>query len=109
MFSKLANLPSCTASAALDEVTNPANASSLDVSTLLIKATISANESLSASDDNKIASNKPCWVEADANNSVSLSSADAENTSKEDNLPSMFEPAPTAASKAEVRESAEDE
>ena len=49
------------------------------------------------------------WSEAVANNSVSLSSADAENVSKEDNLPSMFEPAPTADYKATVRASTEDE
>jgi len=53
---KVVTLPSIAVALALDEVTNPANAVSLAVSTELINDTISANESLSASDANKIAS-----------------------------------------------------
>ena len=41
---------------ALEEVTYPANAWSFDVSTLLIRSTISANVSVSATDADKIAS-----------------------------------------------------
>ena len=49
-------LPSIAVALALDEVTNPAKAASFSVSTELINDTISANESLSASDAHKIAS-----------------------------------------------------
>ena len=54
--SMLSNLPSCTAAAALLEVTKPPNAVSFSVSTELIKVTISAKESLSAWEPVKIAS-----------------------------------------------------
>ena len=48
---------------ALEEVTYPANAWSFSVSTLLIKVTISANVSVSATDADKIASILPFSVE----------------------------------------------
>ena len=53
------------------ERTYPANASSFVVSTALIKVTISANESLSASADNKIASILPFSVDNAASFEVS--------------------------------------
>ena len=59
---KAVTLPSIAVALALDEVTNPANAASFSVSTELINDTISANESLSASDANKIASTLPFSV-----------------------------------------------